>query len=473
MLPLKQLNPVWLLLFSLILACGNETQVIETEERNGTEGLAIYAKNPAYWSYNGQPTLLIGGSQNDNLFQIDNLKAHLDDIADAGGNYIRNTLSSRDTGDIWAFARNEAGLYDLEQFDTAYFNRFRQLLQWTSERDIIVQVELWDRFDFARDPWQLNPYRPANNVNYDTTASGLSNFYPRHPGSNDNRFFFTVPALDSQTLILSYQQRYVDQVMGIALDYGNVLYCMDNETNGDPAWGAYWSRYLKAKAAERGKTIFTTEMWDAWDLKKEEHQATFDHPELYDFIDISQNNHNKGQEHWDNLHWVRNYIKAEKRPLNHVKIYGAETSRYGSERDAVERFWRSLLGGAASIRFHRPPSGLGLSRPVRQSLRAAHTVLEEFDLYDAQPDVNSEKLLNRTDNEAFLSYKEGQSYLLYFPDGGTVDLDLRGENGPAEVLWLSIMDKPNEWQKAAPVSGGDSYTLAAPGAGHWMALVRF
>lgn len=464
---------IFLLLASLLTSCGNEAPAVTAELESSPAGLAIDAENPTYWSYNGQPTLLIGGSSNDNLFQIDSLKQHLDAIAAAGGNYIRNTLSSRDTGDIWAFARNEAGLYDLEQFDTAYFNRFRRLLEWTSERDIIVQIELWDRFDFARDPWQLNPFRPANNINYDTTASGLKDIYVRHPGSNDNRFFFSVPSLDSNDLLLQYQQAYVDEVMDIALQYGNVLYCMDNETNGDPAWGAYWSRYLKNKAAERGRIIFTTEMWDAWDLSDEEHLATFDHPELYDFIDISQNNHNKGQKHWDNLHWVRAYTEDEKRPLNHVKIYGAETSRYGSERDAVERFWRSLLGGAASIRFHRPPSGLGLSRPAAQSLRAARTLLSSFDLYRAQPDVNSELLLNRTDNEAFLSYITGQHYLLYFPDGGTVDLDLTGISGTGEVRWLSIMDQPTQWQQTASAPGGAALTLVAPNKGHWLALVQF
>ena len=26
-------------------------------------------------------------------------------------------------------------------------------------------------------------------------------------------------------------------------------------------------------------------MWDAWDLTSEEHKRTFDHPELYDFVD--------------------------------------------------------------------------------------------------------------------------------------------------------------------------------------------
>lgn len=463
---------LWLLPLVLLLACGYEKSPRETSDMK-VSGLEIYADNPAYWSYNGQPTLLIGGSQEDNLFQLSSLEKHLDAIAASGGNYIRNTLSSRDSTDLWAFARNDAGRYDLEQFDTAYFNRLKQLLDWTAEREIMVQFELWDRFDFARDPWLKNPYRPANNINYDTTASGLKDDYPRHPGSNDNPFFFSVPALDSQALLLNYQQRYIDKVLELSLNYGHVLYCMDNETNGDPAWGAYWARYLKARAATQGKTIYTTEMWDAWDLKDEEHLATIDHPELYDFIDISQNNHNKGQDHWDNLHWVRDFIQDEKRPLNHVKIYGAEGSRYGSERDAIERFWRSLLGGAASIRFHRPPSGLGLSRPAAQSLKAARSLLAVFDLYAASPDVSSEKLKDRSDNEAYLSYLAGESYLLYFPDGGAVALDLSGQAGEAKVQWLSILEDPEHWQAAAPISGGSPQVLETPGAGHWLALVQF
>ena len=29
--------------------------------------------------------------------------------------------------------------------------------------EIVVQIELWDRFDFAREPWQDNPFNPKNN----------------------------------------------------------------------------------------------------------------------------------------------------------------------------------------------------------------------------------------------------------------------------------------------------------------------
>ena len=49
------------------------------------------------------------------------------------------------------------------------------------------------------------------------------------------------------------------------------------------------------KAAKQNKTVYLTEMWDDWNLTAERHKRTFDHPDLYGFVDVSQNNHNKGQ----------------------------------------------------------------------------------------------------------------------------------------------------------------------------------
>jgi len=59
----------------------------------------ICGANPAYWQYGGRPVLLIGGSKDDSLFQIPDLKEQLDLLKGVGGNYIRNTMSSRST--IW------------------------------------------------------------------------------------------------------------------------------------------------------------------------------------------------------------------------------------------------------------------------------------------------------------------------------------------------------------------------------------
>ena len=220
---------------------------------------------------------------------------------------------------------------------------------------------------------------------------------------------------------------------------------------------------------EAGVAVFTTEMWDAWDLKDEQHRRTLDHPALYAFADVSQNNHNEGQEHWDNLQWVRAYTMEAPRPLNNVKIYGADSGPYGTDGDAIERFWRSLLGGAASVRFHRPPSGLGLSDPALASIRSAGMLLERYDLFRAMPDVENTGLLEREPDEAYLSSIVGEAYAIYFPDGGDVQLDLTAAPGPYQLRWLDL--RTSRWHAGAIVSGGASLALAAPAQGHWIALL--
>jgi len=146
---------------------------------------------------------------------------------------------------------------------------------------------------------------------------------------------------------LLHQERFVDKILSYSLKFGNVLYCMDNETAVTPEWGKYWSEFIKRRAAEAGVQVHTTEMWDPWNLADSKHNATFDHPETYSFVDISQNNHQKGQAHWDNAQRQRERIARRPRPLNNVKVYGADTGRFGNTRDGIERFWRNVIGGLA------------------------------------------------------------------------------------------------------------------------------
>jgi len=141
-----------------------------------------YAKNPFYWQYMDEPVLLLGGSVEDNLFQIPEIEAHLDLLHSVGGNYVRCTMSSRDEGDVWPFERDPAsGLYDLGKPGTAYWERFARFLELAAARDVIAQFEMWDRFDFARAPWQSNPYNPKNNSNYTFEQSGLKELIDAHP----------------------------------------------------------------------------------------------------------------------------------------------------------------------------------------------------------------------------------------------------------------------------------------------------
>ena len=186
-----------------------EEQHVKNEDR-----IQPYAQNPFYWQYKGKPVLLIGGSVEDNLFQIPNLEAHLDLLASCGGNYVRCTMSSRDEGDVWPFERDpDTGLYDLNVPGAEYWQRFERFLELTAARDIVAQFEMWDRFDFARAPWQDNPYNPKNNVNYTAAESGLKEEINTHPGRRESAFFRTVPALENNEVVLHYQQQQVDKML--------------------------------------------------------------------------------------------------------------------------------------------------------------------------------------------------------------------------------------------------------------------
>ncbi len=434
--------------------------------------LRPFPDNPYYWQYKGEPIILLGGSVEDNLFQIDGLEAHLDLLQASGGNYIRNTLSSRDEGNLWMFQQREDGKYNLDALNEAYYARLKRLLDLCLKRDIVVQFELWDRFDYSREQWHGNPFRPINNVTYTVASSGLKNEYPRHPGSNDNPFFRSIPKQENNELILKYQRMHMDRVLAVSLPYPNVLYCMDNETRANTDWGAYWSNYVKDKAKGLGVVVQTTEMWDDWNLQAEQHRHTLDHPERYSFVDTSQNNHQKGQRHWDNFQWVRAYLAKSPRPINHVKCYGAESNQFGDDRDGVERFWRSLVGGAASIRFHRPPAGLGLGERAQANVKSARLFSEAYNLIAGTPmtreAVVSKLLADVEDNEAHVNRSE-QAMAVYMPQGGEVRLLTKDVGARPVVQWLDI--EHSVWRAPVPLEG-DTPALKAPGDGQWLALIR-
>lgn len=438
--------------------------------------LQPWPENPWYWSYRGKPVLLLGGSDDDNLFQWpeNQLLSQLDRLVEAGGNVIRNTMSDRnDRGfEVYPFRQRDDGKYDLAQWNDEYWIRFERMLRETSKRDIVVQIEIWDRFDFtdhgARSHWQHHPYHPKNNVNYTHDESGFAAHYPDHPGQNKQPFFFTTPGQRNNQVVLNFQQRFVDKMLDHALPYDHVLYCMDNETRADEEWGRYWARYVKRRAAIEGKRVYVTEMWDDWDLAAERHKRTFDHPELYDFVDVSQNNHNSGERHWDNFLYVRDYLARNPRPMNTTKTYGATGNKFGhTDQDGIERFWRHLLGGAASIRFHRPDSGLGINDKAVACIRAARKLESLIPLWSVRP--ANDLLSDRQPNEAYLAANAGRAYAIYFPAGGVVSLDLSGAKGQLVARWIDV--DTGQWGRAQPIRAGGKIRLEPSGTGNWAAAI--
>lgn len=186
-------------------------------------------------------------------------------------------------------------------------------------------------------------------------------------------------------------------------------------------------------------------------------------------MDISQNNHNKGQTHWDNAQLQRERIAANRlRPINNVKIYGADSGRFGNDRDGMERFWRNVFGGLASARFHRPASGLGLNEKAQANIRSMRMLTDEMDIFTCAP--HNDLLSEREPNEAYCTARPGVEYAVYFPNGGAISLDIAGLEGSATVRWLDILK--GKWGASEPVEGGGRLALRSPSQGYWAVLIE-
>ncbi len=444
--------------------------------------LRPWAANPWYWSFHDQPVLLLGGSDDDNLFQWpeQELIPQLNRIVAAGGNVIRNTMSDRkDRGfEVYAFLRLENGKYDLSRWNPEYWERFERLLRETAKRKIFVQIEIWDRFDYTDnrqdDPrrWQDHPYCPANNINYSFEESGFAKRYPDHPGANKQPFFFTTPKQRNNQVVLRFQQQFVNKLLDHSLKYDHVLYCMDNETRAEPEWASYWAHFVKSRAAQAGKGVMTTEMWDDWNLQASAIARLSIIPSSMTSSNVSQNNHNQGEKHWDNFLFVRELLSSAPRPMNTTKTYGANGNKFGhSDQDAIERFWRHLLAGAASIRFHRPDSGLGINDKAVACIRAARLLERETPLWNLEAD--NSLLLDRQANEAYCAASKAREIrVVFFPlaeSNREVSLKPSADSGELAIRWLNI--DLGQWASPGETKSGAVLRLKPPRKANMAVLI--
>jgi hypothetical protein len=435
-----------------------------------------YQKNSRYWQYKGKPVLLLGGSKTDHIFLLDDLKPHLDEIAASGGNYVRNTMSQREGLDLKPHRRLSSGKFDLNQWNGEYWKRFANCLKWCREREIIIQIEVWDRFDYSQEQWQNSPWRPGNNVNYTNQQTGLAEQYGAPAWRDRQPFFHTIPGMSRYNrqydTIRRFQEEFIEKMLSYSLDYDNVLYCMNNETSTPVAWGRYWMRFIEERAKRKGVEIYVTDMFDdGWKPQSSAKiRQAFDDPKAYEFMDISQvNSRTFNEGHWVNVKWLTDQAQKHRRPLNNTKIYSDGELNFGTgtPKDGVERFWRNLIAGTASCRFHRPGGGIGLNDIAKTCIKAARKAETEVRFWEVEARMGL--LTDRHEDEAYLAARPGQKYILYFTDGGSVKLDLTRHGGEFALRWVDI--KSGDWGGRTRITGGRQVAISAPGKGGWAATI--
>jgi hypothetical protein len=464
----------------LVLRCGSREVV---EEVQAHDGIRVYHANPYYFQYKDKPILLLGATDYHNIFQRPDLTDHLDMMQSAGGNYVRNTMASReiteDHNDLWPY-RIFMGtddplinVYDLDRWNDEYWSRFSRMLEETYSRGIIVEIELWERHDTYRTRdqagWLRHPFNPLNNINFTPVESGLpagewtqERLYRGHP------FFNTVPKLQDNKLVLAYQEAFIDKLLSYTIAYDHILYNMNNETMEHHYFGEYWAEYLLEWAGLHGKHIELTDMQDNHNVTEEPVIRVME-SDVYTFVDISQNNFQKGETHWQRIEFIRNFLSESPRPITNIKIYGVDNAPgrpeyWGDTDEAVQRFWRNILGGCASARFHRPPWGIGLNDIAAANLASLRMLTDSMDFFNHLP--ANHLLSERSDNEAYCMAIPGEEYVLYFPAAGNVVLET--QPGNYEISWLRT-HYPG-WQ--------EPYLLELPGMietpddDHWAVLIR-
>ncbi|MDZ7717674.1 MAG: hypothetical protein U5K72_02495 [Balneolaceae bacterium] len=409
-----------------------------------------YHENPWYWQYKGEPILLIGASDEDNLFQWtgEQLTDHLDLMESVGGNYVRNTMSDRDEGNLFAVREIEDGKYDLEQWNDEYWNRLEFFLDETEKRDIVVQLTLWDWFDLLYGRFPIHPLNPENNINWE-------------PGTiEDTRDFYGGSLYENNESVLDFQHRYIDKLLSITLAYDHILYNINNESSIGAEWENYWATYLKEVADSSNKDIYITSMQL---IPSNSLRHVMTNRDLYAFVDVSQNNQDAagavGHKHWENLIYWRNMIDAQQdgpMPINNIKVYGESVGnnvRAGTEKEAVERFWRNIFAGSASTRFHRPGImsveaggwGIGLSDKAQHTLQTVTMFLDEFDIFNAEPYAGC-KTIGPSIPADYCLANVGEAYAVYFPSGrSSVDIDPWVYLDEVTIKWLNVTR--GEWVK--------------------------
>jgi len=467
-----------------------------------------------YWKYDGQRILLLGGwnhghnpfidhdTDNDRdkqgVSSVEQIKKAMDELVAAGGNYLRCVLDPGMAAGIqeFDFCAKSGTQYDLKAMTGSFWARLEMFITEANKRNIIIQIELWDRFDLIDSSWgswPVNPWNPKNNLNYTTASSGLAESYrsfgthpflrgiPGHP-EYEKASKFRKQKFD---LVRGFQDKFVDRLLSITLRYNNVLYCMNNETHENPAWGLYWMKFIKDKASAQGKNVATTDMFDDIFNAESSRGLTYQlsKRDKYDYIDVSQvNSRHRDEAHWHKVKWIAEAARKTNPPylLHMTKIYGNDLalngkpwSRFkpGDSDNGIEEWWRNLLAGVAGVRFHRPTSGIGLSTEAKNCIRATRKVETIVKFWYVEPRLDL--LTDRQSDEAYLSADPGKKYILYFTKngGGSVGLKLnRYPNTKFELRWVNI--GTGKWGSTTTISGGSVVIIKRPNSSsHWVATI--
>lgn len=327
--------------------------------------------------------------------------------------------------------------FDLTTFNPAYFDRLRVRVEAAGRRGIYVSVMLFEGWGLMHGnrgraapagwAWRSHPFHPDNNVN------GL-----RIEGSDE--VVGQVHRLGNRA-VNDLQAEYIRKVVDTVNGFDNVLYEVINE-GGQKAWDWWVVQVIR------------------------DHQRTKARQHL---VGITAH----GAERLPSMlsspaDWIspgRADGYAEDPPAwthEHKKVSLLDTDHVWGVGGTVDWVWKSFLRGHNPI-FMDPYDGSVLGtpgdekwEPIRTAMGRTRRLAERIGLAAMRP-------ANEIASTTYCLARPGKAYLIYLPQGGTVNVDLSGAKGNFAVEWLDPVS--DETFAGEPVSGGGQRALEAPAEG--------
>jgi hypothetical protein len=64
----------------------------------------------------------------------------------------------------------------------------------------------------------------------------------------------------------------------------------------------------------------------------------------------------------------------------------------------------------------------------------------------------------------------GKEYMFYFPDGGSVKIQLDLGKKRGSIRWVQVLT--SDWMEVESIESGTEVELNCPGQGNWIALIQ-
>jgi hypothetical protein len=434
--------------------------------------LRVDPNNPRYFTDGSGKAILLTGSHTWSNFQdnggsnpppIFDYSAYLDFLQANNHNFFRLwtweqsrwTLETADDN-YWfypmtPFKRTGPGnaldglpRFDLTQFNQDYFDRMRQRIIQAGNRGIYVSIMLFNGWSVSKfkspglnNPWKGHPFNSKNNIN------GI-NGDPNGDDSGEETQDLSIPA------VTAIQEAYVRKVIDTVNDLDNVLYEISNESASSPeniAWQNHFIDFIHNY--ESGKP------------KQHPVGMTVDYP--------NGNNSDLFSSHAD---WISpNGSMDNPPPADGTKVILADTDHLCGICGDEKWVWKSFTRGQNPIfmdGYDGSAYGVGGSDfdpndprwPIlRKNLGYVLTFANQMNLEKMTPHGELASsgycLANPSVSDA--------EYLVYLPDGGTVNVDLSSTPGTLNYDWFT--PATGSLVSGGTVNGGHKQNFTAPFSG--------